>query len=80
MKRNAKWKADKILAAAEAKLAKHERIRQAEATMQVQHSMVIATFAKRAKDVAIASDATTKEGAATGQAAPAEARQPLRTP
>ena len=61
------------MAAAEAESARQEKVKQAEAARQVQNEMVIATFAKRAKDAAISSRAIAEEGEAAGQAAAADA-------
>ena len=61
LERKVKREADKLLAEAEAELARQERIIQEEAARQVQHATVTTTFAKRAKDAAIVASASAEE-------------------
>jgi hypothetical protein len=58
MERKAKREAGRLSAAAEAEAARQDNIKQAEASRQTQNATVIATFAKRAKDAAIAAGAS----------------------
>jgi hypothetical protein len=73
LERKAKRDADRLLGATEAKTAKQEKAKQAEATKHQHNAMVIAAFAKRAKDAAIVEGATTEEAEVAGQAATAKA-------
>jgi len=73
LERKAKREDDKLLAAAEAKAARQEKIKQAEASRHAQNATVIANFAQRAKDAAFAAGASAEDAEATRKAAAAEA-------
>ena len=78
LQQHLEWKAkresDRLLAAKEASAHMQEHARQAEAHRQAQNAGVVATFAKRAREAAIAAGATQEvaEAAATAAAADAE--------
>jgi hypothetical protein len=61
LERKAKQEIDRLLAAPETKANMQNIIKQAEASKQAQNATLIATFAKRAKDVAIAAGASAKD-------------------
>ena len=73
LERTIKREADRLLAKAETEAARQEKIKQAEATRHAQNGTIIANFAKRAKDAAIAAGASAEDAKAARKAAAAEA-------
>ena len=73
MERKAKRELDKQFAATEAEALRHDQVRLAAATQQAQNKGIVATFAKRAGEAAIAAGATPEIEEATTTTVIAEA-------
>ena len=74
LERKAKREADHLLAAAEAKHSRQEHVRQAAVVQQEKNAAVVQTFAKHAKEAALAAGASNEEAEAAATTAAANAQ------
>ncbi len=77
LERKAKRDADRLLAATEAKARRQEQARVADATQQAKNAVVVQTFAKRAREAALAAGATQEEAEAATTTAATDAETAL---
>ena len=77
LERKAKRDADRLLAATEAEAHIQEQARVAAATQQAKNAAIVQTFAKRAREAALAAGATQEEAEAAATTAAADAETAL---